>query len=339
MRKKGLLFTLVIGIMLFCGCVGSTSFIDAENYNQFSPIYMFSSNESIIAERIPAEKLAGSTIRRDILAGNTEKCLVNDWACDAPLGQGICYNDFYLYDYKSGELEILNLGEKFIDNTVYMGTMNDSKVILLDAIGGILHVYDLSTEELKEKKETDLNLPAGVSLQSVVQIACDEEFIYLTFGIDENELCVFDYDLNLLFHKTAEEYWKLCPNIRESCLICHGDSEFYHYTENELKDAEYNFSLTGEGLSSNTYFYPGDRVYDFYYVSEPVKDSNGVVILDSQFIGVKGGKAYKIMDLAQMGMDGEMVYPIIAQGNGNYIIGYYNVNEERIEYYLYEKTK
>ena len=70
-----------------------------------------------------------------------------------------------------------------------------------------------------------------------------------------------------------------------------------------------------------------------------MKDSNGVVILDSQFIGVKGGKAYKIMDLAQMGMDGEMVYPIIAQGNGNYIIGYYNVNEERIEYYLYEKTK
>lgn len=339
MKKVRIIFTVIISVLFLQGCAGNTSFVDADNYNCFNATYMFSSEDSIIGERIPVEKLAYTTIRRDILAGNTEKCLVNDWVCDGPLGQGVSYNDFYLYDYKSGELKVLNFGEKIMDNTLYMGAMNESKIILLDAIGGILYVHDLSAEEWKEGNESDLSLPSGVSLQSVVQIACDEEFIYLTFGIDENELCVLDYELNLLFHKTAEEYWKLCPNITESCLIRHGEAEFYYYAENELKDAGYNLSLTEEELPDSAYFYSGDKVYDFYYVSEPIEDSNGIVILDSHLIGVKGETAYKIMDFGQMGIAGEMIYPVIAQGNGNYVIGYYNAAEETTEYYLFEKIE
>ncbi len=336
MRKTGLLFTLVIGIMLLCGCAGSTSFVDAENYNQFSSIYLFSSNDSIIAERIPQEKLADSTIRRDILAGSTQKCLINDWASDGPLGQGIFYNDFYLYDYTSGELEVLNLSDNMADNTVYMGAMNDSKIVLLDAINGILYVYDMDGGEWREGSEADLNLPVGVSLKDVALMACDEACIYLTFGMNENELCILDYELNLIYHKTAEEYWKLYPNIARDCLIGHGRNEFYYFTDNKLKDAKYMLSLTEEELPDSSYFYPGDKVYDFYYVSEPVKDSNGAVILDSQFIGVKGGKACKIMDFAQMGMDGSMIHPVIAMGEGDYIMGYFNVAEETLEYYLFE---
>ena len=233
MKKICFLFTLIIGIIFFYGCKDSNSYVDATNYNCFNRIYLFSSGDSTIEQHITQESNMANMVTRDVLGTNTEKCFINDCASEGLLGEGNFYNDFYLYDYNTGELELLNFGENIID-----------------VINEILYVYDLTTEKWNKKNKMDLDMPSGISLKNVAQITCDKDYIYLTFGIDEMDLCILDFDLNLLSHKTAKEFWKLYPTIAESCLIGDGKKEFYNFEENNLKDTDYG--LSGEELPDYT---------------------------------------------------------------------------------------
>lgn len=340
MKKICSLAMIIFFMIIMSGC-SKDPFKTAENYNQFTRTYMFFATDTNVTSRIDAERSGDDNITRDIMGSNGETCLINDWARIGVISEGTTsYNDFYIYDYKSGELEqILTEGE-VPDDTVYRGTISrNNEVILMDLESNMIYLYDLRIKELISKDGTTLDLPEGVVFEGPQLIFCDESYFYTTLLRHEEILLVFDYELNLVSVEEAEEMWKIYPHLGDACMLADGRDKFYQYLpESGLTPMDYTLKLSWEELPDNAQIYPGDGDYDFYYVSETIKDNNGNVIVPSHLIGVKGGVGYKVIDFEATGLVGAYVHWVVPDGNGNYVMEYFNIADLSEEYYYFQAS-
>lgn len=339
--KKILYFIIILVFSISLAGCSKDPFETAENYNRFIRTYMFSAADTNITSRIDAERSADDNITRDIMGSNREVCLINDWARIGAISEGTTsYNDFYIYHYESGELEQILTDGEVPDDTVYRGTISrNNEVILMDLESNIIYLYDFNTRELISKDGTTLDLPEGVVFEGPQLIFGDENYFYTTLLRHEDILLVFDYDLNLVAVEVAEDMWKIYPHLDNSCMLADGRDAFYQYLpENGLTPIDYAFKLSWEELPDNVLVYPGDNDYDFYYVSEIIKDDNGNVIVPSHLIGVKDGVGYKVLDFETVGLVGEYVHWVVSDGNGNYVVEYFNIADLAEEYYYFQAS-
>lgn len=339
MKKLCYLAFIIIIMMGMTGC-SKDPFETAENYNQFTRTYMFSAEDTKVTNRIDAERSAEDNITRDIMGSNGEVCLINDNARIGLIGETTEYNDFYVYHYETGELEQIFTNGEVPENTFYRGTISrNNEVILMDFLNNSIYLYSLETGEMISTNGADLELPEGVVFEAPQLIYCDDNYFYTTLLRHEDILLVFDYELNLVSVEKAEEIWKIYPHLDNSCMLADGRDNFYRYLpESGLTAVDYSLKLSWEELPDNALIYAGDDNYDFYYVSEIIKDDKGNVIVPSHLIGVKEGVGYKIIDFETAGMAGEYVHWVVSDDNGNYVIEYYNVADLSEEYYYFQGT-
>ena len=322
--------------MTFSACSQNVDSIqESEQYNKFTSSLLFSADDSKILERVAEEFTYEDVLDRYILASNSESCLINDWVRVGEIGNDICYNDFILYDYTSGETKEF-LCEEVSDNALYMATMNDEKIVLFDMDTYIFYVYDMNATLLMQSE----TLSDEIGLSRLADIQCDADYIYLAlgyFGIGET-LCVLDYNLNLLYTETSESGWRLFPNHEKSCLIAESTKDFYQYEKEEgLVGIEYKLTLPEDYNFEYDYIYPGDENYDFYvkfsyYIGEE-DDKEEVCDL----VGIKDGIGYKIFSTEQMGFSKDNLYTVISTGNASYIVGNYDSVDSVMKYYLLEE--
>lgn len=337
MKKKYLrLVCVTMILMLLCACSKNEDNIqESEQYNKFTSSLLFSSADSKILERVSEEFTYEDVIDRYILALNGECCLINDWARVGEIGTDTCYNDFFLYDYESGEIKEF-LCQEVSDNTIYMATMSDEKIVLFDMDNHIFYVYDMNATLLVQSE----TLSKEIGLNRLADIQCDADYIYLTLGNWEagETLCVLDYNLNLLYTETSESGWRLFPNQKKSCLIAESTKDFYQYEKEEgLVEIDYKLTLPADYNFEYDYIYAGDENYDFYvklsyYIGEEYAKEEVC-----NFVGIKDGIGYKIFSAEQMGFSKDNLYTVVSTGNASYIVGNYDSVDSVMKYYLLEE--
>lgn len=332
--KKTYLILVCILILctLICACSQNAGSVqESDQYNMFTSSLLFSSADSKILERVTEDFTYEDIVDRYILASNSEYCLVNDWARLGEIGNNKFYNDFYLYDYISGEMQIFRC-EEVPDNTMYQATMNDQKIVLFDMYAGSFYVYDKNATLLAQSE----TLSDKIALEHLADIQCDANYIYLTLD-DGDTLCILDYDLNLLYTEASESGWRLFPNHENACLIAKSADDFFGYNlEDELEKVEYKLTLPDDFSFEYDYIYAGDEYYDFYVKYSYYVGEEDEKVCD--LVGVKDGVGYKLFSAEQMGFSKDDLYTVVPIGNTSYIVCHNNSADGIKEYYLLEAS-
>lgn len=328
-----MLISILIMILLLSACSNDANCVqESDEYNKFTSSLLFTSGDSRILERVTEEFTYEDIWERIILASNRKCCLVNDWARVGEIGENKFYNDFYLYDYASGEFQVFECNE-IPDSTRYLAAMNDEKVVLFDLYAGILYVYDFNAKLLTQSDVlSDTAVFANTS-----ELQCDGDYIYLTFGsgMVADALYVLDYDLTLLDTKTSEKGWRLFPNYEKTCLIADSVNSFYEFDgEKGLQKVDYKLSLPDDFNFESDSVFTGDTTYDFYVKYSYYGDEGNKSTCD--LVGVRDGIGYKVFSPEQMGFVKEDLNTVIPVGTTGYIVGKYNISMDVMEYYLLE---